>query len=226
MQQGISAAWYEYPTEKYAHGVLGDSIEALGLGVDTTLLADSCGARHVRLDENHVFEDVRPHIADLDKDGAFEVITVRSHLAKGAQIAIWGQDQDTGALNLVATTPYIGTRNRWLAQLGAADLDGDGSMEIAYVDRPHLAKTLRIWRFADGAITQVAALEGFTNHRIGERDIAGGIRICRGNPEMILATADWSQMVAIRWDGKRFLRRDLGSDTSRPAFARAMRCAD
>ena len=38
-----------------------------------------------------------------------------------------------------------------LAPLGAADLDGDGKIELAYIDRPHLAKILRIWRFDDGA---------------------------------------------------------------------------
>jgi hypothetical protein len=49
-------------------------------------------------------------------------------------------------VRLLAATPHIGSANRWLAPIGAADLDGDGRVEIAYVDRPHLARTLRIWR--------------------------------------------------------------------------------
>jgi hypothetical protein len=48
----------------------------------------------------------------------------------------------------LASTPWIGQRFRWLAPVAAADLDGDGAMELAYVDRPHLARTLRVWRIA------------------------------------------------------------------------------
>ena len=82
-----------------------------------------------------------------------------------------------GDLRLVAATPNIGQRNRWLAPVAAADLDGDGATEIAYVDRPHLARRLRIWRFEGGSLTEIAALPGLTNHRIGEAFITGGLRV-------------------------------------------------
>jgi hypothetical protein len=110
--------------------------------------------------------------------------------------------------------------------VGAADLDGDGRVEIAYVDRPHLARTLRLWRFDAGALVLVADLPGVTNHRTGETDIAGGIRTCGDGPEMILASADWSRLLAVRFDGAGFSQRDIGADTSRAAFAAAMACAD
>ncbi len=125
---------------------------------------------------------------------------------------------------LVADIPYIGRSNRWLAPLGATDLDGDGAIEVAYTDRPHLAKTLRIWRFEAGELTHVADLDGFTNPRIGERNIAGGIRTCDGKPEIIVASADWTEMWATTFDNAKFDQRLLGRDTSRPAFAKAMAC--
>jgi len=59
--------------------------------------------------------------------------------------------------------------------VGAADLDGDGFVEVAFIDRPHLAKVLRVWRYVDGDFAEVAVMDGVTNHRIGEPDIAGGI---------------------------------------------------
>lgn len=220
---GIKGAWYEVPTDRYGHGVLGDAIEGSRLTVYTDTTANSCGTKSVTLDAAHVFEDTAPRLADLDGDGKMEVVTVRSHQTFGAQLAIWRDGPDE-TLELVATTPYIGTRFRWLAPLGAADLNGDGAIEIAYVDRPHLAKTLRIWRYDAGTLTQVAAAPGFTNHRIGEVDIAGGIRDCGQGPEMILATANWSQLVSLRLNGPEISAKAIGQDTSRPAFARAMAC--
>ena len=108
----------------------------------------------------------------------------------------------------------------------AADLDGDGAMDVAFIDRPHLAKTLRIWRYENATLTQVAALRGVTNHRIGEVDIAGGIRTCNGTPEMLLASANWSDLVAVRWGTNGFTQKRLGSTTTRAAFGQAMACTD
>lgn len=218
-------AWYADPTSRYGHAVLGDGLEPATLGVWTHANSASCGAK-VTLEPPHVFEDVAPRLADLDGDGLPEVVTVRSHEALGAQLAVYSLSDDQSSLELVASTPYIGTRYRWLAPLGAADLDGDGTIEIAYIDRPHLAKTLRIWRYSQGELMQVAERGGLTNHRIGERDIAGGIRSCKGVPEMVLASADWSELLAVRYENGALILRVIGADTSRAGFARAMTCSD
>ena len=210
----IVAANYIDPTQRYAHAVLGDGIEYETLAIT---LADG-DVRRFTLPETSVFEDTKPRLVDLDADGAAEVIVVESDQSQGARLAIYD------AAGFVTAAPYIGTRFRWLAPLGAADLDGDGQMEIAYIDRPHLAKTLRIWRYESRQLTQIAALAGVTNHRIGERDIAGGIRRCGGVPEMILAGADWADLRAIRFNAGLFETRSLGADTSRDAFAAAMSC--
>lgn len=220
--QGVTAA-YGNLTDRYGHGVLGDGLEPTTLLVEPVDNSSACEA-YITLDPPHVFEDTAPRLADLTGDGVPEIITVRSHETKGAQIAIYALHPEMHQLSLLATTPYIGTRFRWLAPLGAADLDGDGRMEIAYVDRPHLAKTLRIWRFENDALTQIVSLAGVTNHRIGERDIAGGIRECGQGPEMVVATANWSELLALRFDGETVVGRILGKDTSRPAFAAALEC--
>ncbi|MCV3270387.1 FG-GAP repeat domain-containing protein [Roseobacter sinensis] len=210
----ITAAAYDGPTERYAHAVLGDAIEYTTLAVS---LADG-GERRFGLPDDLVFEDTAPRVADLDGDGEAEVIVVESSQSDGARLAIYGPD------GRITATPFIGTRFRWLAPVGAADLDGDGRMELAYIDRPHLAKTLRLWRYEARQLTPLADLPGLTNHRIGETDIAGGIRTCGGAPEMILARADWAELVAVRFDASGFSTRRLGDDTSRPAFARALAC--
>ena len=212
----ITSAEFTDPTTRYRHGVLGDAIEWGTL----EMRAGDGRLFRVVLPDRRVFEDVAPRLADVDGDGEFEVVVVESDMAKGARLSVY----DTGGL--VTATEFIGTPNRWLAPvgIGAADLDGDGVVEFAYVDRPHLAKTLRIFRFAEVALSPIAELPGVTNHRIGERDIAGGIRNCGTGPELLVASSDWSRLLAIRFDGEGFRTDDLGSDTSRPAFAKAMSC--
>jgi hypothetical protein len=194
---GIVAAWFEDPTTRYAHGVLGDTVEAGTLAAQLDGFPN-CVAGRITLPETEVFEDLAPRLADLDGDGKAEIIVVQSHRDLGARLVVYGLTPDGQDLRLLAATPNIGRTNRWLAPIGAADLDGDGRVEIAYIDRPHLARTLRVWRYADGTLTEIAAATGLTNHRIGEDFITGGIRDCGGGPEMITANADWTRLVATR----------------------------
>ncbi|MEO1606619.1 MAG: VCBS repeat-containing protein [Pseudomonadota bacterium] len=213
----LTAARYAEPTGRYPHGVLGDAIE---YGALELVYGSGQAALTIRLPENRVFEDVAPRMIDVDRDGRDEAVVVESDQRLGARLAIYNGG------GLIAATPFIGTRFRWLAPLGAADLDGDGAIELAYIDRPHLAKTLRVWRFEGGNLTEVGSLGGLTNHRIGEADIAGGIRDCGAGPEMILATANWAELVAVTFDGAEFATRTIDDGTTRPQFAEAMACAN
>lgn len=212
---GIISARYVEPTTRYAHGVLGDAIEHGAIELE---LEGGAARRIIRLPAERVFEDTKPRVVDANGDGRAEVIVVESHQNQGARLAIYN------ATGLVAATPYIGTRNRWLAPIAVADMDGDGAVELAYIDRPHLAKTLRIWRFEEGALTEVAALKGLTNHRIGERDIGGGLRDCGAGPEMIVASADWRHLMAVTFDGTSLTAREIGAHKNRASFAAALAC--
>lgn len=197
----IIGATYVEPVSRYGHNVLGKNAEwgALRLTLDT---CPACASKQtetvlIRLPETRVFEDVAPRVVDLDNDGVPEVVVVETDLSKGARLAVYNQ---TGA---IAATPFIGSAFRWLAPLGAADLDGDGRVELAYIDRPHLAKILRVWRYENRTLTEVAETPGLTNHRIGETSISGGIRDCGTGPEIITADAEWLQVMATRLrDGK------------------------
>jgi hypothetical protein len=211
------SARLEAPTDRYDHGVLGDTTEHGTLAVT---MADGRVLRAV-LPETRVFEDTGPRLADMDGDGAPEIVVVESDQGLGSRLTVWAADD---ALRLRAATPFIGERFRWIAPVAVADLDGDGTVEIAAVDRPHLARVLRVWRFDAGRLVPVAAASGLTNHRIGETDIAGGLRDCGAGPEMVLATEDWRRLVAVRLRDGALAARDIGPHRDRASFAGALAC--
>ncbi|MEO0831140.1 MAG: VCBS repeat-containing protein, partial [Pseudomonadota bacterium] len=144
---------------------------------------------------------------------------VESQAQTGASLVVY---DETGK---VAATPHIGTSFRWLAPIGAADLDGDGFVELAYIDRPHLAKTLRVWRFSRGKLQPVASLAGLTNHRIGEDFITGGVRDCSGQPELITADAGWQRIVATRLERGILNSSDVAPFRGQASVNRALRCS-
>ncbi|WP_174822341.1 FG-GAP repeat domain-containing protein [Ruegeria atlantica] len=198
----ITSARFTEPTTRYAHGVLGDNIEygtleltVIESSVDNSLPKKKQTVLTIPLPSDRVFEDLAPRLVDVDLDGTLEAMVVESSHQTGAQLAIYDARGEK-----IGATPHIGTRYRWLAPIGAADLDGDGFVEVAYIDRPHLAKTLRIWRFKNGALTEIATLPNLTNHRIGEDFITGGVRNCNTHPELIVVSADWQQIVSISYE--------------------------
>ena len=223
----ITSARFTDPTTRYAHGVLGDDIEYGGLEITVkdnsppslvTKPVYKSSVITIKLPLDRVFEDLAPRLVDVDLDGSNEVIVVESSVHTGAQLAIYDTYGDK-----IASTPHIGTRFRWLAPVGAADLDGDGHVEIAYIDRPHLAKTLRIGRFKDHALTEIASLPDLTNHRIGEDYISGGLHKCSDRPEMILVNGNWSRIISVSYQ-EGWVKTDLGPYTGRNSLNRAVKC--
>lgn len=211
----ISTAQFTDPTTRYQHGVLGDAVEWGALHLETA--ADNRKKLTFTLPQSLVFEDIAPRLIDVDGAAGPEIVVVESHRDKGARLAVWNE---TGR---IASTPFIGRRNRWLAPIGAADLDGDGTVEIAYVDRPHLAKVLRVWRFDDGQLNEIAAASGFSNHQIGWDYIQGGIRDCGQGPEMIVASGDWQNVLAVSYMAGNLRSKRL-APYSPGAMTQAMNC--
>lgn len=189
----IVKAEFSEPTQRYGHAVLGPNAEwgALVLTVDPCL---DCGDGRpyevtIRLPESRVFEDLAPRIVQGDETPTL-VMVVESSQTEGARLALYDEQ------GLYAATPFIGRRYRWLAPISAQDLNGDGWPEFAYIDRPHLAKTLRIWTLKEGELRQVASKAGLTNHKIGQDFITSGLRDCGNGPEIITVNADWSKVMS------------------------------
>ncbi|WP_022703030.1 FG-GAP repeat domain-containing protein [Pseudorhodobacter ferrugineus] len=211
-QAQVSGAALTQATDRYDHAILGDALEWGGLRI-----SGPAGAIEVTLPQSRVFEDIEARVADLDGDGAAEVLVVETDIARGASLAVYD------AQGWVTATPFIGRTHRWLAPLGIGDMDGDGLPEIAYVDRPHLARELVIVQYRGRKLVEIVRISGLTNHRIGDATIAGGIRNCGQGGEAVLANADWSQLMAVRLDAGTLVPRALGPYSPR-AMAQALAC--
>ncbi|MEM7440184.1 MAG: VCBS repeat-containing protein [Pseudomonadota bacterium] len=213
---GTTQLTIDTPVYRYGHGIMGDVPE-------WSRLCLSRGGKRgcVTLGPSAVFEEMEARLADIDQDGEAEAIVVESNEDLGAALVIYDLEKD----QITRTaTPNIGTRYRWLAPIGGADFDGDGAMEVAFVDRPHLAKTLRIWRYTSGKLTQIASMRGVTNHKIGENFIASAIRNCDGLPEMVLTEATRRTIIAVRFEGDRLIRREMGPYAGPKSIKNAAAC--
>lgn len=218
----ITRAWYDKDTDIYGHRIMGDISEHLRLNAelsDGTVLHLDLGADGA---PSHVFEDMEPRLADMNGDGVTDLVVIETDVTAGAALAIY--TQKNGKLAKLAETPHIGTPNRWLAPIGVGDFNDDGKMDVGYIDRPHLARMLRVWTLDGDDLREIGRARNLTNHRIGEEFITGGVRTCEGRDEMLVVTADWDRIVAATFEGKEMRLRSLGQFSKRAMKAALAGC--
>ena len=196
---GILDAKYAEPTTRYGHDALGPGFEWGAIDIRTAEL----NLRLV-LPQDLVFEDTAPRLVDLDRDGQNEVLVVESHLEQGARLALWGPN------GRIAAGPFIGQSFRWLAVIGAADFNGDGLTEIAYIETPHLGKVLKVMRREGDRLVEIASLGGLTNHHFGSSVIESAILECGSSATILTADDGWANVMATRMEGKRLVTRRVG----------------
>lgn len=199
--RNIAAAWLTGPTGRYAHGALGDRIEAAGLMVEL-----ASGKRlALTLDADSVFEDLTPRLADVDGDGADEVLVIRSYLDAGAALSVI--EAGAQGLRIVAETPPHGLANRWLNPVGVADFDGDGRIEVALVRTPHIGGTLMLFELKDSALVREHAAFGFSNHANGSRELGlSAVADINGDgvPDLLVPDAARLNLRAVTFAGGQF----------------------
>lgn len=219
----ISGASYVEPTDAYGHGAVKNG-EYAGLRIDY-----DDGSHNVIRFKGAVYEDTAPRLHDLDADGSPEVVAVMSGYNVGAMVQVI--DFDGEWARPVGNSRAIGTRHRWLAIAGIADFNGDGLPEVAYVDRPHLAKVLNLVTIEltanTASFTPLAQASSLTNHLLGTPDIEGGMRACPGaEPVVLTADAGWARMMETRWDEGILTSRDVGPYTGPDGFSPHLSCPD
>ena len=170
-------AQYVSPTDKYTHGVLGDRIEAEGLVV----VVDGV-FYELELDENQVFEDIRPRLYDVTGDGELEFVTIRTNIETGAGIAIYKIINDR--LVLYASVTEIGSFSRWLNIVVIDDLDNDGIVELVWVETPHIGGILKVAKIHFGLLRVLDEEEQYSNHGLGERNLCMSVLTDQSNQKV------------------------------------------
>ena len=208
----IRAAWFVGPTRRYAHGVLGDAIEASGLAVETA----GGAVLSLALDDDAVFEDVVPRLVDLDGDGRDEVLVIKTTMTKGAALALAAVRD--GRLAIIAEGEPIGRPRRWLNPVGIGDFDGDGRVETAHVETPHIGGTLVLSRMERGRLVVVRRARGFSNHRLWSRELglssvldADGDRV----PDLVVPDDSRTRLRVVSFAGgpmRELARLELGAE--------------
>lgn len=164
--EGIAAARYEAPVDRYGHFALGRPHEYSRVTVTT----DKGQTVIFNLPENEVFEDLTPRIVRLAAGEREEILAIVSSRDSGSRLLMIRLSG--GRLEVSAQSPAIGTPKRWLNPVGVADLDGDGRAEIAAVITPHIGGTLKLYRRQGKELIEIAALGGFSNHVYGTMELA------------------------------------------------------
>lgn len=197
----LQLAWLSGPSDRYRHAALGNHTHATALHA---LLRDGRQVVRFQLPADRVFEDRLPRLADLDGDGADEIIVIEAHVARGASLVVYGMDRSGSSPRLVerARSQPVGLM-RWLNPVGVADFDGDGKPDIAAVHTPHIGGVLTLYRYAPPHLAVLGQVGGVSNHRMGsaEQRLSTVLPTPEG-PVVVVPGQDDSRLSFLRWDGR------------------------
>lgn len=174
------------PTDRYAHGVLGDAIEASAIEI---LDLESQKRTRIEIDAPAVIEGNSPMLADVDGDGATDVVVTRSDPTDGARLEVYRVDG-----SLLASSAPIGRPNRWRNQLAVAPTGPNGEIELIDVRTPHLGGTVQFFQLdGDELVLAANSSSDFTSHVFGSRNLDMGIvadGTGDGRPDVIVPRQD------------------------------------
>lgn len=176
----ISRAWFAGATTRYAHGVLGDRIEASQLVVETK----NGNRLVVELPVERVFEDLEPRLVDLNDDKTDEILVVESDQRLGASLVVY--DIIDNQLVRLSATPFLGQAYRWLNPVGVGDFDNDGKKDIALIATPHIGGLLRLYHVNGVHLTQFAEYSGVSTHYIGSTELGLGKVVSSVDRDLLL----------------------------------------
>ncbi|MEL6405076.1 MAG: hypothetical protein AAFR81_11965 [Chloroflexota bacterium] len=184
--------------ERYVHGIMGDDIE----GSEVVVLQIVDGAfeilERITLTGDAVYEGLSPMWADVNGDGAQDLITTVSDSQSGSRIRAYIFTDE--GVQTVDGVP-IGRGNRWQHQLVWASFAPDGTFELVEVLTPHIGGVVRFYQYQGDRLEIVAELSGYTSHVIGSRNldmaVAGDFN-GDGIPEIVLPSQDRMTIAGIQ----------------------------
>lgn len=186
-----------HPSGEYAHGVLGDALEATQITVVETVPKPHI-ASVIDMPPGKVIEGLAPIWADINGDGEREIIVTLSDAASGAQLVVFAENGEQ-----IALSEPIGQGYRWRHQIAVAAFGPQHESELATVLTPHLGGVVEFFRISGDQLVRVAQLPGYTSHVINTRNLdmaLAGDFDGNGQPELLLPTQARTALGAIQRD--------------------------
>lgn len=153
------------PTDRYDHGVLGDSIEATGITLVSTQPEPKI-LQQINIPKADVIEGISPLWADMNADGEREIIVTLSNARDGARLIAFREDG-----SVLAEGEPIGTGYRWRHQLVVAPFGDSDEKLLAVVRTPHIGGVIEYYRLNGNTLEIVESISGFSTHSIGSRNL-------------------------------------------------------
>ncbi|NJK44065.1 MAG: hypothetical protein HC933_07050 [Pleurocapsa sp. SU_196_0] len=167
--------------DRYAHGVLGDAVEATAVVV---LERHSLAVRwRLDLPSPFVFEDLS--LRPVRFGGQDRLAVVRSSAKGGAALALVGLSANR--LEVTAAEDF-GQPNRWLNPLV-----GFGTLYAVHT--PHIGGVLNQYSLVGNKLSRAARLEGVSSHRIGSRHLESALVVAVNR--LVVPRQDHRGLVAI-----------------------------
>ncbi len=183
------------PTDRYPHGVLGDSLEAASITLVETAPVVRI-ASQIIVSEPQVVEGIMPLWVDWNGDGRREIIVTLSDANQGAQINLFSENGQ-----LLAQGPAIGQGSRWRHQIAIAPFGPNGELELAAVLTPHIGGVVEFYQWRDDELQIVAQLPGYTSHVINSSNMdmaLAGDFDGNGRVELLLPNQERTQLGGIQ----------------------------
>lgn len=198
--EGGTLAVLSDPTGRYAHGVLGDGLEA---GSITVLEPGAVGPEvtgKVRPESGGVFELLAPMWFEAGgPHGGEELLAVTESTAEGgARISAYHPGGE-----LAAAGPSFGEPGRWRHLLAAGPFGPGGDIEIAATRTPHVGGVIEFYRpnLEAGTLDLSATLPGYATHTIYSRNLdaaLAGDLDGDGRWELLVPNQSYTQLAAVR----------------------------
>jgi hypothetical protein len=183
------------PTERYNHGVLGDTLEASSITLIDTEPSPHIESK-ISLPDNEVIEGIAPIWVDITGDGQREIIVTVSDINLGAGIVIFTEDGER-----FAEGPKIGQPFLWRHQIAFGSFGPNSENELAVVRTPHIGGVVEFYQYSDGKLNLMAEYSGVTSHIIGSRNLdmsAAGDFDGDGLNELLVLNSGLSEIIALR----------------------------
>ncbi|MEM8861338.1 MAG: VCBS repeat-containing protein, partial [Chloroflexota bacterium] len=148
------------PTDRYAHGIMGDKLEAAAIALIETR-PELKLVSTIQVPDEFVIEGISPIWADFNGDGEREIIVTFANRVQGAQLVVYNESGE-----LISWGPAIGTGNRWRHQLAVAPFGPNGEMELVDMLTPHIGGPAEFFRWEGDELVKVTEERGYTSHVI------------------------------------------------------------